>query len=175
MRAIIDTNVILVANGAHPDVSESCRDACIDKLTRIVKDGQVVVDDANEIIEEYLRRTEPHKGSRVGDVFLKWLLNNQGNPKRVERVPLSPTGEASYSEYEALNLPHRCDPSDKKFIAVAVRASQQTPISQATDSKWLDWWRSLHESGLAIEFVCPGDITRFYRRKFPSREAPSLP
>jgi hypothetical protein len=98
MRVVVDTNVILVANGAHADVGDDCRDECVAQLAVLAKRGRVVVDDLNEIVEEYLRKTEPHKGQRPGDAFLKWLLNNQSNPRRVERVSITPAGQQSYAE-----------------------------------------------------------------------------
>lgn len=175
MRAVVDTNVLLVANGAHDDAGETCRAACTAKLAALAKRGVVVIDDAYQIVEEYLRKTRPRTGKHAGDAFLKWLLNNQANPKRVERVVLAPTGARSYAQVDALNLPHKLDPSDRKFVAVAAGARRATPIIEATDCKWLDWWQDLAAAGVAVEFVCREEIVRFYRRKFPTRSHPSLP
>lgn len=175
MRAVIDTNIVLVANGAHPAVSYDCREKCVSLLSELVRRGTVVIDDGNEIVEEYLRRTRPHTGNRAGDAFLKWLLNNQGNGKRVERVAISSVANHSYAELDALNLPIRIDPSDRKFVAVAAGAASATPIWEATDCKWLDWWQALEAAGLKVEFACPVDVARFYLRKFPKRASPRLP
>ena len=175
MRAVVDTNVILVANGAHAAVSEDCRQACVERLLLLVRGGRTVIDSGNQILEEYLRRTEPRKGQRPGDAFLKWLLNNQSNPKRVERVAITRAGANSYAEFDALDLPVQVDPADRKFIAVAAAARGRPPLWQASDSKWLDWWPDLGDVGTHVEFVCPEDIVRFYRRKFPRRRAPILP
>ena len=46
MRAVVDTNVVLVANGSHADVSPDCVIACIDRLESLMKNGRVVIDDA---------------------------------------------------------------------------------------------------------------------------------
>lgn len=175
MRAIVDTNVILVANGAHDDVTDECRDACAEMLLALTRGGRVLIDDANEIVDEYLHKSEPHKGQRLGDAFLKWLLNNQGNRNRVERVPLTRTAGGSYAEVDALEVPLTLDPSDLKFVAVAAAANQSTPILQASDSKWLDWWPELSMVGIEVKFLCPDDIARFHRRKYPKRVPPQLP
>jgi predicted nucleic acid-binding protein len=175
MRAVIDTNVILVANGAHAETSEDCRATCFERLARMARRGRCVIDEGYEILEEYLRKTEPHTSRRAGDVFLKWLLNNQHNPARVERVPITPSSSRTYAELDKLGLSVTIDPSDRKFIAVAAGRRRKPPIWQAADSKWLDWWESLRDVGITVEFLCPDDLIRHYRRKFPKRGAPTLP
>lgn len=175
MRAVIDTNVILVANGAHAGMGDECKLACVERLDAIAKRGRVVVDDGFEILHEYLNRTEPRVGRRAGDVFLKWLLNNQNNPARVERVRITPSAGHSYAEVESLGLPISIDTSDRKFVAVAARRRRKPPIWQAADTKWLDWWQALRVAGIEVEFVCAADLVRHYRRKFPKRPVPSLP
>ena len=44
--AVIDTNVLLVANGSHPDTSAQCRMACVSRLLAHQQAGVVVIDDA---------------------------------------------------------------------------------------------------------------------------------
>ena len=39
MRAVIDTNVLLVANGQHVDVSEGCVIECVKRLQTMQKAG----------------------------------------------------------------------------------------------------------------------------------------
>ena len=175
MRIVVDTNVICIANGAHPDAGDLCRQECIDRLATLTKIGRVVIDDGNEIIEEYLRQTEPRKGQRAGDVFLKWLLNNKANRTRVERVSITPTANGSFAEFDALKLPLSVDPEDRKFIAVAVKPKRKAHIWEGTDSKWLDWWQPLRDAGVQVDFVCPEAMVRYYRRKFPRRAVPRLP
>ena len=175
MRVVVDTNVILIANGAHPDTGDLCRQACVDRLAQLVKKGRVVIDDGNAIVEEYLRRTEPRKGQRPGDVFLKWLLNNQGNRARVERVSITPAVDGSFAEFDALRLASNVDPQDRKFIAVAVKPRRKARIWEGADSKWLDWWQPLRDAGVHVDFICPEAIVRYYRRKFPDRAVPLLP
>lgn len=175
MRAVVDTNVILVVNGAHDEVGEACVDSCAAQLLELTRRGRIVIDDANEIVEEYLRKTEPRKGQRLGDAFLKWLLNNQSNPKRVERVTLTQTAGGSYAEINALQLPPTLDPSDRKFVAAAAKAKRPTPILQATDCKWLNWWQELARVGINVQFLCPDDVVRWHRRKYPKAAPPQLP
>ena len=44
MRAVVDTNVVLVANDAHEEVSPECVLACIDRLEALMRHGTVVID-----------------------------------------------------------------------------------------------------------------------------------
>lgn len=176
LRAVIDTNVILVANGAHAEMGEECRAACVERLAAIAQHGRVVIDQGYEILGEYLNKTEPHVGKRAGDVFLKWLLNNQHNRQRVERVPITTSGQGrSFAELDRLDLPIDIDASDRKFVATAARPRRKPPIWQAADSKWLDWWQALRDAGIAVQFICAADLARHYRRKFPGRPEPRLP
>ena len=95
--AVIDTNVLLVANGKHQDTSLECQRVCIERLKVHQGDGVVVIDDAYRILREYQNKTSPNQPKGVGDVFLKWLLQNAGNSKRVHRVALTETGADEYT------------------------------------------------------------------------------
>lgn len=85
MKAVIDTNVLLVANGQHNDVSEDCAAECARRLDTIQRQGVVIVDDGFHILGEYLHKTRPNQPKGVGDSFLKWLLRHTSS-SRVELV-----------------------------------------------------------------------------------------
>ena len=53
---MIDTNVLLVANGQHVDVSPECVEECIHRLKAIEKSGVIVIDDGYRILGEYLHK-----------------------------------------------------------------------------------------------------------------------
>ena len=57
MRAVIDTNVLLVANGQHVDVSPDCVIACVQRLLAMEKAGVTVIDDGFRILGEYQHKT----------------------------------------------------------------------------------------------------------------------
>lgn len=173
--AVIDTNVLLVANDRHPDVSLKCVLECVDRLEHIQKTGVVVIDDDWHIVREYLNKTrlKPPKG--VGDVFLKWLLQNQSNSQRVHRVHITKISPDTFVEFPDSELQAKFDPSDRKFPAVANAHPDKPPIWQATDCKWLDWWLALHNVGISVEFLCDTNICRFYQAKFPDKALPALP
>ena len=175
MKAVIDTNVLLVANRQHEDVSDACVDECVKRLKNMERTGITVIDDNFRILAEYLHKTSltPPKG--VGDVFLKSLLRNAGNPARVEQVCLTEVANNEFAEFPDAILQPQFDAPDRKFAAVANAHPEKPAIWQAADCKWLDWWQTLQEKGVFVEFLCPDDVCTFYRAKFPAKPEPQLP
>lgn len=172
---VIDTNVLLVANGAHDDVSAACRKTCVERLLAHRKSGVTVIDDGFRILGEYLHKTSPARPRGVGDAFLKWLLQNRRNPIRVREVALIETDADSFAEFPGADLQARFDPADRKFAAVAHAHPGGAAVWQAADCKWLDWWPALGAAGIRVEFLCPDDACRFYAAKFPDRPVPAVP
>lgn len=175
MKAVVDTNVLLVANGQHADVSPDCVIACVKRLQTLEKKGVVVIDDRHRILGEYRRKTSVSPPKGVGDVFLKSLLRNAGNTRHVEQVSLTETAADRFDEFPVPALEAAFDPPDRKFAAVAHAHPQKPSVWQAADSKWLAWWQDLRKQGVRVEFLCPSDVMRAYRKKFPDRPEPALP
>ncbi len=175
MHVVVDTNVILVANGSHADVSADCVIECVDRLEKLMKTGKVVIDDAHRILNEYQNKTTPIRNKRPGDVFVMWLLRNSANKKHVERVTLAESEPESFDDFPDRALQPSIDAPDRKFLAVAGAHPKRPTVWQATDCKWLDWWQPLKEAGVTIEFLCGPEVCGFYKRKFPGRDVPSLP
>jgi hypothetical protein len=175
MKAVIDTNVLLVANAQHADVSAECVIECVQRLQAMQNTGVTVIDDGFRILGEYQHKTQLNPPKGVGDVFLKWLLRQAGNPGRVEQVPLTETADNCFAEFPDPTLEPDFDAPDRKFAAVAHAHPDKPPVWQAADCKWLDWWPALRAKGVEVEFICPADACRFYRKKFPSHPDPRLP
>lgn len=176
-KVVVDTNVLLVANHMHAEVSDACVLACIDHLEGLKRSGVVVIDDGYRILGEYQHKTNASSPKRVGDVFLKWLLQNQAKVDRVHRVPITEEAADCFVEFPGDELQRRFDPPDRKFPAVAYAHPDKVKptIWQATDCKWLDWWPALHEKGIRVKFLSPDDVRAAYRNKFPDRSVPGLP
>lgn len=175
MKAVVDTNVLLVANGQHDDVSPECVIACVERLLALQARGVVVIDDGFRILGEYRKKTSLSPPNGVGDKFLKWVLRHAGNSRHVEQVSLTQGAPDQFEEFPVPALEAAFDPPDRKFAAVANAHPQKPAVWQAADSKWLDWWQALRAEGIRVEFLCPGDVGRAYRGKFPDRPAPTLP
>lgn len=164
--AVVDTNVVLVANGQHADVSPECVKSCALALQSLMRSGTLVLDDGFRILQEYQNKTQPKKGNRPGDAFVKWALNNCRNVKSVMQVPLQENEERGFESFpDDVDLAN-FDASDRKFVATSGAHPDKPPIAQAADSKWLGWAPALHRHGIEVEFLCEADIRRFHENKF---------
>jgi hypothetical protein len=163
--AVVDTNVLLVANLQHPDISPEGVIACVEWLERIQKGGKIVVDDGYEILREYGNKTSPNTGNRVGDAFLRWLLENLGNSRQVSQVHIEGHPHRGYVEFPDDAELSEFDPADRKFVAVASAHPSRPLILQGSDAKWLNWSERLATHGIKVEFLCRADVERFNRRK----------
>jgi hypothetical protein len=163
---VVDTNVVLVANGQHTDVSGDCVAACAVRLLEIKQRGKLVLDDQFRILGEYLNKTQPKRGNRPGDAFVKWALQTRLNAKHVDLVTLEDHESRGFQSFpddaDLVNF----DMPDRKFVAVTSAHPAKPPILQAVDSKWLDWSPALARHGVSVEFLCKADISRFHKKKF---------
>ena len=165
MAVIVDTNVALVASGRSEQASEDCVAICANRLGQI-NSGEVklALDNQRRIIEEYRGKLNPEGQPGIGDVFLKWVETNWANPQRCDLVPITPVNgsENEFQEFPTDPALNDFDPDDRKFIAVALAHSENPPILQAVDSKWLDFRDALHENGVTVAFICEDDIQRLH-------------
>ena len=163
---IVDTNVIVIANDTD-DKRKDCRDRCQDRLQQIIDQGEkVVIDDKRRILGEYEKNTHPNTRKGIGDLFVKRLLQNLGNPNICTMVSITPlTGNGTdFEEFPDDNALISFDPDDRKFIAVALahkRGIGQTPlILLAIDRGWLQFIDALANHGVSVELICEEDMQR---------------
>jgi hypothetical protein len=155
MRAIVDTNVAVTANGKSLQASSSCVRSCIERLLSIQRTGKIVLDSAWLVIREYKDNLSEGGQPGVGDAFLLWVLQNWMNPIICELHALEISAETpdEFAAFpDAPDLAH-FDRSDRKFIALAVVSN--TPIYTAVDSDFWDHQEALAKHQIQIEFVCP--------------------
>lgn len=174
-EVVIDTNVLMVANINHSNVSLECVATCAKRLQQAQKACVIVVDDHYRILREYQSNMDVQRGKQVGTVFLKWLLQNVSNPARVNKVAITERAPDYFNEFPDPTLEPQFDPADRKFAAVANAHPARPTIWQAADCKWLDWWQPLAAVGIRVEFLCPNDACTFYQHKFPNRPVPPIP
>lgn len=170
MRAIvIDTNILLVADGQARQMSPACRIECLDRLEMTKCAERVVLDDRRLILEEYGHKLNPSKRPpSPGGLFLKWLLVNQSNPKHTACVPLTPLNpeQTRFKEFPPdPELEAAFDPSDRKFVAAAYSHPDKPPILESADSKWLGWEGKLKAHNLTLEVLCRCELEEIRRRK----------
>ena len=158
MTVVVDTNVVVVANGRSQQASAACVLTCTEKLQQIMSgDLKLVLDDGWRILEEYMRNLNSG-GADVGDRFLRWLLTHKD--RQCDFVSITPIdgSENDFHEFPADLSLDGFDPADRKFIAVALSHSGNPPILQAVDSKWWNYCASLSRNGITVDFICEADI-----------------
>ncbi len=149
---VVDTNVAVVANGGNENIDFKCQLSCVEKLQEVVERETVAVDERGLIIEEYRNHLSLSGKPGVGDMFFKYLWDNQHLPNgRVRRVVITPSEDdrRSFEELPRNNF----DPSDRKFLAVAVKAN--AVVLNATDSDWRQQDSLMKRLCLKISQLCP--------------------
>ena len=164
---IVDTNVVVIANDTDDDDRRDCSERCQDRLQQIIEQREkVVVDDGWRILREYDTYVDPNTRKGIGDLFVKRLLQNLGNPEICTMVHLtSLVGNGTdFEEFPADNTLSSFDPDDRKFIAVALahkRDTGQVPtILLAIDRGWLQFMDALARHGVNVDLICEEDIQR---------------
>ena len=148
MTFVVDTNVAIVANG-HAD--NQCLEACIRRLESLITEEITVIDDKNLIFAEYSRRLNFSGQPGVGDMFFRYVFDNQYWDDRIRRVTITPSENERRSFEE---LPENTfDRADRMFLAVAVVA--KATVLNATDSDWKESKDLMDQLGVKVEQLCP--------------------
>ena len=153
---VVDTNVLVAANGRQTHADVRCRTACIDSLVEVCEAGQLVaIDDGGAIVEEYARHANWAGSPGVGDVFFKHVWNHQYDAARVVRARVTPTKDEDrgFEELPANSF----DPSDRKFLAVAV--VEKAVVLNATDSDWDEQLDLMRRLAVEVRQLCPQHAT----------------
>lgn len=152
---IIDTNVLVVANGHTPQADAECEAACIRALSAMRSGHVILIDSAGEILTEYRRHCSLAGQPGTGDAFFKWLHDHLGSPQRCRMVTITPHEDRGYAEFPSDPELQHFDPDDRKFVAVALASGSRPDILNATDS---DWWQHrvpLEHCGVSVRQLCP--------------------
>jgi len=149
-KFVIDTNVAISANGKDTHASFSCQLACI-KLLENCKKLPLVIDESDFIMGEYARHLSYAGQPGIGDMFFKYLHDNQYAAKKIYAVKITQSKDArrGFDELPVNSL----DPSDRKFLAAAVVA--KAIIVNATDSDWIEQSVLLQTLKVGIKQLCP--------------------
>ncbi|MCA3363598.1 MAG: hypothetical protein INF74_16810 [Roseomonas sp.] len=165
-RAIVDTNVPIVANGKADGLSSGgipsidCREASVEFLIKLLKEGRVLLDLAGEIQAEYARHLNPAGQPGVGDRFYQAVLHSA--PQRVERIELPKDQDGNFTHYPKDPALVSFDRSDRKFVALALHA--KAPVVVATDSDWVESKAALHRNRVKTVFLCGCDTTKWFEK-----------
>lgn len=149
-KFVIDTNVAISANGINTHVSDACQLACSELLANC-KSLCIAIDKTGLIMEEYSKYLSHAGRPGIGDMYFKYLHDNQHAENKIQTVNITLLDDASRGFGE---LPiNTLDPSDRKFLATAVVA--QAIIVNATDSDWAEQSELLEILNVELKQLCP--------------------
>ncbi|MFZ1814257.1 MAG: hypothetical protein WBO55_05630 [Rhizobiaceae bacterium] len=156
-RYVIDTNVPIVANGNDESVRLECRIAAVELLLKALRNGVIYLDAAGEIQNEYRTYLNPNGQPGVGNQFYREVINS--HPQKIIRVDVSKKADGQYEDVPQTIIDAGFDPSDRKFVAVALKSN--SGVHNAVDSDWVNDRALLEANGVKIVFLCGCDPTQW--------------
>ena len=159
-RCVIDTNVMVTANKIVSAIDDdivvrypALVECCIKTLISISeKQVYVVLDEDDEIFNEYKVLLHFSGQPGVGDAFFKWLHDNRWSFPASERIKLHKTND-SYTEFPIEMEVENVDVSDKMFFAISNAHPAKPAILEAADTKWWKWKEAAVKCGISIVFM----------------------
>lgn len=154
---VIETNVCIAANERDTHATPECA-ARARELLRKCRDGVVLVDTGRECEREYRTYLRASGEPGLGDEFFFWLCENQWKGTAIRRVPITPctvAGRASYAEFPGDPRLSTFDPSDRKWVAIALASGENPTIYNATDSDYRAHQNALRDCGVSVFELCP--------------------
>lgn len=154
---VVDVNVAIVANGRAPHADTICVSACVDALIHIHENGKIVLDDGMRILSEYMAHLSMAGQPGIGDAFMRWVWEHQAVDSRCERVTLTPNPDnpEGFLEFPADPALHGFDPSDRKYVVVALCSREHPEVLNAVDTDWWHYRNALERNGVRLRFLCP--------------------
>ena len=156
-RAVVDTNVLVAANGGDTHVEIDCQSRCMEELARLAAQEVVCVDDKGLIMGEYERRVGAAQQAGPGTVFYKEVWKRMGDSNRVRLIPVEPRDDEGRDFTDPILPPNNLK-KDAKFLAVALKAD--AVIVNASDSDWDEHHDLTDRLGVDVRQLCPEHATR---------------
>lgn len=156
-RAVVDTNVLVAANGRDTHVEIDCQRRCMEELARLAAQEVVCVDDKGLIMGEYERRVAASQQAGPGTVFFKEVWKQMGDSNKVRLIPVKPRDDEGRDFTDPVLPPNNLK-KDAKFLAVAVKAG--ATIVNAADSDWAEHRELTDRLRIDVRQLCPEHATR---------------
>lgn len=154
MKAVVDTNVAIAANGRNTHASLECQYECIELLQKLTSDRgshQVYLDEGERILDEYRAYLYHHGEPGVGDRFYRFLHDHMYSGNKVRQIAITPIEDEARSFAEL--PPNGLDVSDRKFLAVALIG--KATVVNAMDTDWHDQAGFIADLGVTVMQLCP--------------------
>lgn len=154
--AVIDTNVLIVANGGSDQADDQCRRAVERALNEMEGRRSLVLDMSGDIQREYYRNINRDRQAGVGDRFFRRAFRSDVRWVRLTAVP-----GRGYEEFPDDRRLEEFDRDDRKFVAATVASgTQETELLNAVDSDYSHHRVALREAGVRVRELCPQAIRR---------------
>lgn len=168
-KCVVDTNVPKTANlpfhaSTDHDVPLKCVMACVLAVEHVTTNKCLIIDEGNEIFDEYRGQLSMRGQPGVGDAFMKWVHDHRYSLPDEQRVKITKSRD-TYDEFPQSAALADFDKADMKFVAVSNAHKDKPSILQAVDHKWWGWKEALADAGITVHFLCP-DFTEFKYSKF---------
>lgn len=154
MKAVVETNVCIAANGRSTHANVTCQLACVEFLERLVSHksrDQIFLDDSGLILDEYKKHLHYKGQPGVGDVFFKYLHDHMYVSDKIMLVHVS---QLEDEQRGFLELPvNRFDKSDRKFLAVALVG--KATVVNALDTDWHEQAAFINFLSVPVKQLCP--------------------
>lgn len=158
---IVDTNVPLVAAGAHDAATVQCQLNCADFIDLLLEGAFcLVLDLGEEAFAEYSGNIhlDPPDAS-LASQFLWYILDNLGYPERIHRISLQVQDDGEYTAWPRDSELANFDLADRKWVALARAFRQETgqyaPITYAIERDWDKHRNALTRHGVELDYLCP--------------------
>ena len=161
---IIDTNVLVVANGrdAAPQATQECVIRCQVRLAKIFRGSEkVLFDDKKRITDEYKANLNKKRRGHGDQFWLELMRRMWREQEKFIRVGITSLGGngTDFKEFPnddtSLKNFHK---KDRKFVAVAIAyqhdKGQEAPILIADDSGWEEFKTALESHGVRVDSIC---------------------
>lgn len=148
---VVDTNVLVTADGLQPAFSGDCLRRSVEFLNELQAGSRLVVDDGYRILGEYRANVRPGG-------YAEEILNAMQQRGQVAFQHITPEGPAWFQEippgvgFEALH------DDDRHFLAVAFAHGGHPPIVNSTDPHWLAVVQPLQDHGITLQNLCHAEL-----------------
>lgn len=150
--SVVDTNVLVVANGASDGAGPACQLAAVEALLTVRSSSALVLDGGGEILDEYKKHCSHSGQPGVGDEFFRWAVENAALLPSVRLVADPLRRFEEFPEDAALAA---FDWDDRVFVATAVKSMPVASIVNAVDSDYSHHAEALSAQGVLVEELCP--------------------
>ncbi|MCY3952913.1 MAG: PIN domain-containing protein [bacterium] len=153
--SVIDTNVLVVANGRDTHACRECRLATIEALRSVMVSSALILDAGRRILDEYRKHCDHSGRPEVGDEFFRWAFDHAA---ALCSVKLTENEERGFDEFPDDPALAQFDRDDRVFVAVSVAAGIDNVILNAVDSDYQLHRGGLDTAGVVVKELCPSEL-----------------